>query len=585
MRYRPPRNKWGADFAEDYEKNLEDIERDITGVEEIVEGSKTNAEQALTFATEAKVQAESVQAQFNQVVIEGDSSVEAAQARVDAKNVAQPTLKARLDNDYNEVTAQLADKAKQYYIDVLNPPKGYLPLVTGWSDSTLNSIRLQAMLDNVATHKFTRFYFPRVDGQPYVFDNQIQIKDLGIEFFGDREDISSRNGTEIYYVGTTDFIVMGTEIPVSEYNDNNYGGLGKFSMKNLQLNSTGDVTLQCQGNEKINPVRCFIDNGGGSLRFENVKFNKWGVGVYLVQSDFNYFQEVTFTSCQKGAYLSPRSDQNIWIRPDFTMCEVGVHSEALNFTMYSPNFNRVGVGLPDYVRPQCIITNGSVTIISPWIENYDLRTGEDKITFCRVGVAGDLLAPSVVNTPSVKVTHPRVSAGVKYIYLVDAGNCSLDDLMDISTDILALCAKTGNSIGSFIANGYFAHKNKVAVYELGASNLNTGGQISYYVTPYTLTSTGRSGVINTKDLNEYYTQMTSEGLFTYLNGSMLNQQTRKRLEGGIPTSGFHKQGEFNWNIGASELGEAGSKYIIFGSLCVASGEPGTWVELKIPTGN
>lgn len=115
MRYRPPRNKWGADFAEDYEKNLEDIERDITGVEEIVEGSKANAEQALTFATEAKGKAESVQEQFNQVVIEGDSSVEAAQARVDAKNVAHPTLKARADSDYNEVTAQLAEITSDEY--------------------------------------------------------------------------------------------------------------------------------------------------------------------------------------------------------------------------------------------------------------------------------------------------------------------------------------------------------------------------------------------------------------------------------------------------------------------------------------
>lgn len=103
MRYRPPRNKWGADFAEDYEKNLEDIERDITGVQE----------------------------QFNQVVIEGDSSVEAAQARVDAKNVAQPTLKARLDKDYNEVTAQLAEKAQQTYVETMlatavsGAPKGF----------------------------------------------------------------------------------------------------------------------------------------------------------------------------------------------------------------------------------------------------------------------------------------------------------------------------------------------------------------------------------------------------------------------------------------------------------------------------
>lgn len=116
MRYRPPRNKWGADFAEDYERNLEDIERDITGVEEVVEGSKVDAEQALTFATEAKGKAESVQAQFNQVVIEGDSSVEAAQARVDAENVSHPTLKARADSDYNKVTAQLAESVK--YVNV-----------------------------------------------------------------------------------------------------------------------------------------------------------------------------------------------------------------------------------------------------------------------------------------------------------------------------------------------------------------------------------------------------------------------------------------------------------------------------------
>lgn len=75
--------------------------------------AKNTANQAVSTSQEAVTKAESIQAQFNQVVIEGDSSVEAAQARVDTKNVAQPTLKARLDKDYNEVTAQLAQKAKE----------------------------------------------------------------------------------------------------------------------------------------------------------------------------------------------------------------------------------------------------------------------------------------------------------------------------------------------------------------------------------------------------------------------------------------------------------------------------------------
>ncbi|WP_282022586.1 DUF1565 domain-containing protein [Priestia flexa] len=171
MRYRPPRNKWGADFAEDYERNLEDIERDITGVEEIVEGSKTNAEQALTFATEAKGKAESVQAQFNQVVIEGDSSVEAAQARVDAKNVAQPTLKARLDKDYNEVTAQLAEKAKQ-------------------TDVTSLSNKRKRRTRKEGSYKITKFAFPSNFGWA---NAPINIFTDGINYFTDFEVSAFKN--------------------------------------------------------------------------------------------------------------------------------------------------------------------------------------------------------------------------------------------------------------------------------------------------------------------------------------------------------------------------------------------------------
>lgn len=175
MRYRPPRNKWGADFAEDYEKNLEDIERDITGVEEIVEGSKTNAEQALTFATEAKVQAESVQAQFNAVVVEGDSSPAADQARLDAENVLHPTLKARADSDYNKVTAQLAENQKKlsypdkqsflYAQFYRNLRKGNPVIIetngdsmTYGQDTTSADIRTAPTepLPNGSTHTFTR---------------------------------------------------------------------------------------------------------------------------------------------------------------------------------------------------------------------------------------------------------------------------------------------------------------------------------------------------------------------------------------------------------------------------------------------
>src|SRR5690625_2931925 len=50
---------------------------------------------------------------FNETVVEGDSSVEAAQARVDEKGVSHPTLKARIDDGMNSVNQQLAEKAPQ----------------------------------------------------------------------------------------------------------------------------------------------------------------------------------------------------------------------------------------------------------------------------------------------------------------------------------------------------------------------------------------------------------------------------------------------------------------------------------------
>ena len=69
----------------------------------------STSNQAKQIAQTAEDKADSVQTQFNQVVIEGDSSVEAAQARVDEKGESHDTLKARIDNGFTSVTSQLAD--------------------------------------------------------------------------------------------------------------------------------------------------------------------------------------------------------------------------------------------------------------------------------------------------------------------------------------------------------------------------------------------------------------------------------------------------------------------------------------------
>ena len=70
-------------------------------------GAGLDAKEARQKAEEAIKKANSVQEQFNQVVIEGDSSVEAAQARVDADGNTYNTLKERLDDKETKFSSQL----------------------------------------------------------------------------------------------------------------------------------------------------------------------------------------------------------------------------------------------------------------------------------------------------------------------------------------------------------------------------------------------------------------------------------------------------------------------------------------------
>lgn len=75
------------------------------------------ADKANTKSNDAVEQVDNIQAQVNQLVVEGDSSVEAAQARVDAEGKSFPTLKARLDEKETQFSSQLAQKAPQEELD------------------------------------------------------------------------------------------------------------------------------------------------------------------------------------------------------------------------------------------------------------------------------------------------------------------------------------------------------------------------------------------------------------------------------------------------------------------------------------
>jgi len=82
------------------------------------ERAENKSDEALGKANQSLSQSTSTQEQLNQVVINGDSSVEAAQARVDAEGQTYQTLKERLDAKETQTTAQLAQKANQTALEV-----------------------------------------------------------------------------------------------------------------------------------------------------------------------------------------------------------------------------------------------------------------------------------------------------------------------------------------------------------------------------------------------------------------------------------------------------------------------------------
>ena len=109
------------------DKEISDIQNATHGVEvrgALAAGVKKSFDKSVeaeTISENAQEQVDNIQSQVNQLVVEGDSSVEAAQARVDSEGNTYSTLKERLDDKETEFSSQLAQKASKIdFVDKRN---------------------------------------------------------------------------------------------------------------------------------------------------------------------------------------------------------------------------------------------------------------------------------------------------------------------------------------------------------------------------------------------------------------------------------------------------------------------------------
>ncbi|MDA2216892.1 glycosyl hydrolase family 28-related protein [Bacillus albus] len=106
--------RWGdtaqnRTFRNDTNSNWDQLERSHNKIQEVSEQAVNDSSVAKEQAISANSTSESVQKQLDTLVLSGDSSVEAAQARTNANGVTKSTLKQRADDDYKELTSLLSD--------------------------------------------------------------------------------------------------------------------------------------------------------------------------------------------------------------------------------------------------------------------------------------------------------------------------------------------------------------------------------------------------------------------------------------------------------------------------------------------
>src|SRR5690625_643965 len=184
--------------------------------------AKIDSSEAKATAEQALDNSESTQTQLDQVVIDGDSSVEAAQARVDEKGQSHTTLKDRIDDGFTKVNSQLADKAEQSDLDNTNAALSK-KADESWVEDKLDEkrdknykIKLEDMEEEVlgamsGNSEFSLKTIPQEDSVGLE-----ELKDVVKREFVNREHSSyssyvRNSDIEIEYDGSGVFIKIGSE--------------------------------------------------------------------------------------------------------------------------------------------------------------------------------------------------------------------------------------------------------------------------------------------------------------------------------------------------------------------------------------
>lgn len=163
-----------------------------------IEEAGNIADQANQTSNAAVDQVRNIQAQVDQLVVEGDSSVEAAQARVDAKGNVFATLKERLDTKETQM-----ETIKQRLISKINQPSGFNHRNSALFDTAFSRQPLVSFVSDDGDIEDYTVFKPLFDSYGWKFTLAIQTAYVGGRDKYDRQIMTWDQIHEMYAEGHT----------------------------------------------------------------------------------------------------------------------------------------------------------------------------------------------------------------------------------------------------------------------------------------------------------------------------------------------------------------------------------------------
>jgi hypothetical protein len=512
----------------------------------------------------ANVAANSVQEQFNQVTIEGDSSVEAAQARVNKRGQTFSTLKERID--FLDTETELRGVNVKWYGAVAD----------GVTD---DSISIQSVIDSVEDN--TTIIFPKGE---YVINQTIQInKPIHLVGF-ETNIITTSEGFDVFFKFTNvnNFSVSGF---IFDQKLKGRTSIDMYDCKNFKIYnnyftgySAEFAYYQTDGGIRIN------DSTDGFIYA-----NTWE------DHGFQYDETTaTLNRCltiqTSGADLSDRIivSNNIFRRVNQAIClnsgsnniiEGNIFEDVKDNSVYAlgmPGLLVSGNTFNDKYDESVVISGENINIV-----NNTFKDIPNKV----IAIAG--------NASNLSITGNLIKCGnVSNIFAYRSGDHSITNFK-FSENLISVVGNTNNfpymdiqgdcdefiiSDNIFNVNTYPDHEI-IRFYKL-SNGLITGNRFKGTdATSRAVSASGTpSGEVIIKDNQMKNCRIVSsssilivQGYRSQLNPNYANYIPKfKELYAlNAPTSG-------TWSLGDKVYNEAPSAGSYEGWICVSGGSPGTW---------